>query len=161
VVMAISTNAGGGTLSGTKTRAASSGVATFNDLSIDLIGTAYKITATSGALFTPASAAFNITSGTATQLVLPQQPSSAVAAVSISPAITVTAKDANGNVDTNYATDIVVAISTNPGSGTLSGTTTRTPSSGVATFNNLTIDKVGTAYKLTATAALLTSAASS
>ena len=41
VTVAIGTNAGGGTLSGTKTVAASGGVATFNTLSIDKIGRAH------------------------------------------------------------------------------------------------------------------------
>src|SRR2546422_9307793 len=61
VTVAIGTNAGGGTLSGARTHAAVSGVATFSGLSIDKAGTGYTLTATGAGSAT--SAAFNITAG--------------------------------------------------------------------------------------------------
>ena len=68
ITLAIGTNAGGGTLSGTFTTvAAVAGVATFSDLSINLTGTGYTLTAAdAAALLTGAtSSAFNITAGAA------------------------------------------------------------------------------------------------
>ena len=41
-----------------------------------------------------------------------------------------------------------MAIGTNPGGGTLSGTTTVAAVAGVATFSNLSINKAGTGYTL-------------
>jgi len=60
VTIAIKTNPGAGTLSGTLTVAAASGVATFTDLSINNIGTGYTLTATSGGLTSATSSTFNI-----------------------------------------------------------------------------------------------------
>src|SRR5947199_36 len=67
VSVAIGTNPSTGTLAGTKVVAAVGGVATFSGLSIDKVGTGYTLTATGAGSAT--SAAFNITAGTATQLV--------------------------------------------------------------------------------------------
>ena len=69
----------------------------------------------------------------------------------MSPAVTVAVEDANGNVETSdNATQVSLAIGTNPGSGTLSGGTAVTVSAGVATFSALSINKTGTGYTLTA-----------
>jgi hypothetical protein len=57
-------------------------------------------------------------------------------------------------------TEVTTSISTNPGGGTLSGTTTVASSNGVAAFGNLQIDKPGAGYDLAATAPGLTSATS-
>ena len=56
---------------------------------------------------------------------------------------------------------MTLAIGTNPGGGTLSGTTTVAAVNGVATFSNLSINKVGTGYTLTASDGSLTAATSS
>src|ERR1035441_4922283 len=64
VTVAIGTNAGpGGVLSGTLTKAAVAGVASFSGLGlkIDLIGTGYTLAATDGGLTSATSSAFNIT----------------------------------------------------------------------------------------------------
>lgn len=57
-------------------------------------------------------------------------------------------------------TKVTISISTNPGGGTLTGTTTVASSNGVAAFGNLQIDKPGTGYDLAAAAPGLTSATS-
>src|SRR5438132_1064278 len=161
ITVAIGTNPGSGTLSGTTTVTASGGVATFSNLSINKTGTGYTLSATSSGLTSATSGAFNITAGTATQLVFGQQPTNTVAGVSISPAVTLLVEDANGNVVTGSTASITVAIGTNPGGGTLSGTKTVSAVSGVATFSALSIDKTGTGYTLTATSTGVTSATSS
>ena len=75
VTVAIGTNAGGGTLSGTTTVAASGGVASFSTLSIDRVGNGYTLTAADGGLTGATSGSFNITLSTATHLVFGVQPS--------------------------------------------------------------------------------------
>src|SRR5213076_161266 len=122
VTVAIGTNPGSGTLAGTATVAATAGVASFANLSINKVGTGYTLTATGAGSAT--SAAFNITAGTATQLVFSVQPSSETAGASITPAVQVTAQDAQGNTATGFTGNVTVAIGTNPSSGTLSGTKT-------------------------------------
>ena len=65
--------------------------------------------------------------------------------------MTVAVEDANGNIETSdNATQVSLAIGTNPASGTLSGGSAVTVSSGVATFSGLSIDTAGTGYTLTA-----------
>jgi hypothetical protein len=59
--------------------------------------------------------------------------------------------DASGLLVTNAKAAVTVAIAANPGSGKLSGTTTVNTSRGVASFSNLSIDKPGFGYTLTAT----------
>src|SRR5437773_389612 len=149
ITVAIGTNPSSGALSGTLTHAAVAGVATFSGLSIDKAGTGYTLTATGAGSTT--SSAFNITAGTATQLVFSVQPTNAVAGAAITPAVQVTAQDGNGNTATGFTGNITVAIGTNPGTGTLSGTKTVAAVAGVATFSGLSIDKTGTGYTLTAT----------
>ncbi len=161
VTVAILANPGTGTLSGTLSGAASSGVATFSNLSINKTGTGYTLNATSTGLTAAVSTTFNVAPGTASKLGFTTQPAAVVAGVSISPAVAVAVQDTNGNTVTSSSATVTVAIGTNPGSGTLSGATSVAASSGVATFSNLSINKTGTGYTLTAASASLTGATSS
>ena len=68
VTVAIGNNPGSSTLSGTATVNAVAGIATFSGLSLNKIGTAYTLVASSASLTSGTSAGFNITAGTATQL---------------------------------------------------------------------------------------------
>src|SRR5260370_31844962 len=88
------------------------------------------------------SAAFNITAGTATQLVFNVQPTNTAAGAAITPDVQMTAQDGSGNTATGFTGNITVAIGTNPNNGTLTGTLTHAAVSGVATFSGLSIDKV-------------------
>ncbi len=150
VTVAIGANPGGGTLSGTTTVAATAGVATFTNLSINRTGNGYTLTASSPGLTGAESAPFNIVPGAAAQLVFTVQPSTVVAGTAITPAVVVTARDASGNTATGFAGSVALAIGANPGGGTLSGTTAVGAVAGVATFPNLSIDRTGTGYTLTA-----------
>jgi hypothetical protein len=160
VHLSITLNPGGGVLSGTATVAAFMGVATFSDLSIDKAGIGYQLQATAGGLISATSAAFDIVPGPATQLVFTVQPSNTAAGAVISPAVRVAAVDAFGNTATGFVADVTIAISANPGGGTLSGTTTVTPLAGVAIFGDLSIDKTGSGYQLSASTGGLTPATS-
>src|SRR6266700_933495 len=161
VSIATGTNPGGATFSGTTPVAAIGGVATFYDLSLNKTGTGYTLTA-SGSGFAPVtSAPFEITPGAATQLAFTAQPTNTVAGAIISPAVQVTALDPAGNAVPGFTGSVTVAFGNNPGGSTLSGTTTVTAVNGVASFGDLSANKTGTSYWLTATATGLSRATSS
>ncbi|MFN2420511.1 MAG: beta strand repeat-containing protein, partial [Gemmatimonadota bacterium] len=160
VTIAIGANPAGGALSGTTTVAAVGGVATFSNLRIDRAGNGYTLVASASGLTSATSVAFNITLGSATQLVFGQQPSNTPAGAPIAPAVTVRALDGAGNLVTSFTGSVTIAIGANPAGGTLSGTTTVAAVGGVATFSNLRIDKAGTGYTLVANSSGLTSATS-
>jgi Big-like domain-containing protein/invasin-like protein len=152
VTIGIVTNPGGGTLSGTATVAASAGVATFPGLSIDKAGAGYTLSAAASGVSGASSTAFDVTPGAAAKLVFTVQPAGVIAGAAIAPAVQVTAQDAQGNTDPTFTGNVTVAIGTNAGGGTLAGTTTLAAVSGVASFANLSIDKAGAGYTLTAVA---------
>ena len=161
VTIAIAANPSSGALSGTLAVAAVNGVASFSNLSINKTGIGYTLSASATNLTSATSSAFNVTAGTASKLVFSAQPTNVSAGASITPAVTVSIEDALGNLVTTATNPITIAIGTNPAGGTLSGTAVTTASGGIATFSNLSIDKVGTGYTLTATATNLTGATSS
>ncbi|MGZ6978188.1 MAG: hypothetical protein ACXVJW_08785, partial [Acidimicrobiia bacterium] len=135
-----------------------SGQASFGGCSIDKAGNNYTLTATDTVTnVTVASSPFNVSVGSPTKLAFAQQPSNATAGASISPAVTVQVQDAGGNLTTSTVS-VTVAIGTNPGGGTLSGTIPIDAVNGTATFSNLSINKVGTGYTLHATSGSLTAA---
>jgi hypothetical protein len=71
----------------------------------------------------------------------------------ILPAVQVTVQDGSGATATNWTTPITVALGANPGGATLTGTLTRTPVNGVATFDDLRISSPGVGFTLRATSA--------
>ena len=96
------------------------------------------------------NATVTFASGNASRLQFQQQPTSAVSGATISPAVTVRAVDSNNNTVATFNGSVTLSIGNDPGGGALSGTTTRTAVNGVATFNDLSIDKAGTGYTLVA-----------
>ena len=136
------------------------GVATFSNLTLNKVGTGYTLTAAASGLTGATSQPFN--DRTARRPGWSFNPSRPIPlpARAISPAITVAVQDADGNTVTTATTPVTLALGANPGSATLGGTLTVNAVNGVATFNNLTLDKVGTGYTLTAAAAGLTGATS-
>ena len=72
----------------------------------------------------------------------------------------VAVQDVGGNTVLSYSGNVTIAIGTNPAAGILSGTTSISISNGVATFTNLSIDKAGTGYTLTATCSSLSQSTS-
>jgi hypothetical protein len=150
VTAAIGTNPGSGTLSGTLAVAASGGVATFSNLSINKVGVGYTLTFT-GSLTTDTSTTFNVT---ADRYDYGQEPTNTAANSLITPAITVRAEDSSGGLDTTYTGNVTLAIGTNPSGGTLNGTLVRAAVAGVATFSNNNINLAGVGYTLVASGSL-------
>src|SRR5207247_1272440 len=129
-------------------------------LSLNKTGTGYWLTATATGLNPATSGVFDITAGVATQLVFGTQPSTTVANRLITPAVKVRALDALGNLVPSFTGSVTVALGANPGGSTLSGTTTVAAVNGVATFVDLSLNKTGTGYTLTASVSGFTSATS-
>jgi hypothetical protein len=161
VTVVIGDNPNSGTLSGTTTVAAVAGVASFTDLSIDRTGPGYTLQATSTPLTAATSAPIDVIAGLATQLAFTVQPSNTAVGATITPAVQVRARDAQGNTATSFTGDITVALGTNPGGGTLSGTLTQAAVAGVAVFNDLSISQSGNGKRLVATASGLSNSTSS
>lgn len=148
------------------------GVAQFPDLRVDLVGTAYTLvatgTVTQTGVITPVainlpalpSLPFDVTQGAAYALkVLVQPVNTAVglpnrpAVLTGTPAVQVAVVDAGGNtVTTDNTTVVTIGFSTggNPTTAVLGGTLARTVINGIAYFDDLTVDMVGTGYQLTA-----------
>ncbi len=160
VTVAIGSNPGSATLSGTATAKAVAGIATFSDLKLNRPGTAYTFVFSSASLAAASSAPFNITAGDATQLVFGAMPSAVDAGITIAPPVTVSAQDAAGNAVASFTGPVTIAIGSNPGGSVRGGTATRNAVAGVATFSDLTLNRSGTPYTFTASAPGLTDATS-
>jgi len=111
------------------------------------------VTAAAGGVAITQAVNVTVTAGTAAALVFTAQPGGGAAGVTIAPPVQVTAQDAFGNPVTGFTSAVTIALGANPGAATLSGTTVRTAAAGVATFNDLSLDKAGSGYTLTASAA--------
>lgn len=132
-----------------------------NDAAVSNGSYTYQVTAVYRTWSTAGTSSGTVTVSNATKVAFTTQPSTTAATASITPAVAVTVQTATGSTVTIGGIVVSLAISTNPGGGTLSGTTTaNTSTSGVATFSALSIDKAGAGYQLTATSSGLTSATS-
>jgi hypothetical protein len=92
-----------------------------------------------------------VTPAAADHLAFVQQPTDTVAGAAISPAVTVQVLDRFGNLTTTSA-GVTVSLSGSPSGASLGGTRTQPAVGGVATFDDLSITRAGTGYRLTATA---------
>ena len=93
----------------------------------------------------------------ATRLVLTSGPTAGANVPSgTSVPLVVSAQDVDGDPAPFFSGDITIALSTNPGEATLSGTTTVTAVAGVASFAAISIVTPGTGYVLQATSGTLT-----
>jgi len=109
----------------------------------------------SGGFSTTNVATLTKTGGAAKVMTFGVQPSDANVTLAITPAVTVQLQDKFGNVSSS-ASAVTMAIGTNPGGGVLGGTTNVNAVSGTATFDDLSINKSGAGYTLTASSAGLT-----
>ncbi len=155
ITLAIGTNPGGAlTCTGGNTLAATNGVANFAGCKITGKAGAYTLTAAATGLPTITSNTFNITFGAASQLVFSTQPGGGVDGIAwaapAQPAITV--EDQSGNVVTNSAASISLALGTNPGGAIGCATMPLTPTNGVATFAGCEIVGKTGSYTVTAAA---------
>ncbi len=96
----------------------------------------------------------------ATQLAFSVQPSAANGGLPVSPPIQVEIRDASGNIVTGATNSVTLTLGTNVADGTLWGTTTVNAVRGTATFPDLSVDRPGTGYTMSATSAPLAGATS-
>ncbi len=160
ITIALGNNPAGATLSGTKTVAATAGVASFPGLSINRSGVGYTLTATSGTLISATSNPFNVIPSDPTTLVFTASPGTTAARAILTPHPRVEIRDASGNLVTDSTAEVTIVLT---GSGVLGGTTTVNAVNGVATFTDLTVGTPGTfpgQFTLTATSGSLTAAIS-
>lgn len=152
VTIALGASAGSGppaTLTGDLTVNAAGGVATFTGLQITTARQGYTVTATSAGLPMATSDAFQIVPDAATDIGFIAQPASVSAGVPFS--MQVAAQDQFDNVVTNATGGVTLTLAANPGSATLSGTRVAAFSQGIASFADLTLDKVAQGYTINAT----------
>ncbi|HEX7546391.1 MAG TPA: hypothetical protein VF368_06670, partial [Gemmatimonadaceae bacterium] len=157
VTLALNANPGGSTVAGTLTVSAAAGVATFSDISLNKAASGYTLNASSGALTPVTTNAFSISAGLASQLVVTAQPANGTAGITLAP-IGITAEDSFGNIASTFTGPVTLAFNANPGGSTLGGTLTVAAVGGVATFTDISLNKVATGYTLRAASGSLTSA---
>jgi hypothetical protein len=138
-------------LGGTTTVNAVKGVATFDIIGIEATGAGYTLEASIPEGETATSKPFNI--GDYLQFL--QQPDSAAAGRTISPAVTVEVLAPDGSPDTTTTGDTITLSIEHDASGqnaALSGTLTEpvNATTGIATFNGLSINDLGSGYTLLA-----------
>ena len=101
--------------------------------------------------------AADVTAGTPVQLAITTAPPASLTANNPF-GLTVSVEDGFGNVATGYSGSVTLSLSSNPGSGTLQGTTSVNAVNGVATFSGLSLNTAGSGYVLQASAGNLTTA---
>jgi hypothetical protein len=120
-------------LGGTTSKAASSGSATFSDLTINQYGTGYTLSASAtGLTSAPQSSAFNVSYGTKTKLGFATQPSNSFANTALITMPIVAVQDAQGNT-VETATDTITLAAQEGGGGTLYTSVGGTPVTKAAT----------------------------
>jgi adhesin/invasin len=142
----------------TATATAVNGTVTFSNLVINTAGT-YTLAATDGSLTGATSNSLTISAAAASKLVFGQQPTNTRHGSTMSPAVTVFVEDAFGNVCTTNNSTVTLTLSSNSFSNG-SRTVTVSAVNGVATFNSLIINAIGSNYSLNATDGALTNARS-
>ncbi|MGI5863912.1 MAG: Ig-like domain-containing protein [Myxococcales bacterium] len=158
VTVALGANPGQATLAGTLSVRANAGIATFSDLKLTKAATGYELVATASGLAGATSEPFIVAPAAPARLGFVVHPSTVTAGAAIAPAVQVAVEDEFGNRVTEASTTVTVALGTNPGTATLSGTTTVETAGGIATFDSLSLDKAARGYVLAASADGLTTA---
>ena len=164
ISLAIGTNPSSGTLTGgTPAVAPVSGIATFNNLSINNTGVGYTLTATATpVLTTGTSAAFNVVTAPANFLQFSTQPVSTTAGTSFTVAVTikdgVTGNPVTGSSFTIHLSTFPSTVSIFPAATTTVLAATN-PATGIATYSNISLQTAGT-YNLVATEAAASGASS-
>jgi hypothetical protein len=101
------------------------------------------ITATAaGLLPSPLTIAATAGAGAPAQLAITAAPTAGVAGIALTPALVVAVEDTAGNVATSFTGNVTVALPAGS-TATLGGTVTRAAVAGIATFDDLTLNRVG------------------
>ncbi len=147
ITIAMGSNPGGATLAGTTTAFTVAGVATFSNLRIDRGGTGYTLVARSGPATPLTSTPFDVSER---RLAFVVQPTNALTGGAIAPAVQVAIQDGTGATITTANDPVTIQLGTNPSGATLSGTLTVNAVNGIATFQDLSLDRADAGYTLAA-----------
>ena len=158
VTVQIASGPAGGTLSGTLTETADSGVASFSGLTFNEPGS-YVLTVSGGGL-SGSIGPIQVVAGPAVQLVLTTEPPADVG-LDEEFQVVVAAEDSLGFVDASYSGTATVSLISNPGVATLGGVLTVAIEDGVATFSGLTLNVADDGYLLQVTSTTLVPATTS
>jgi hypothetical protein len=156
VVLSINSGPVGAVLSGQISVNTVNGVATFNGVSADLLGT-YTLIATAGAITSPVTSAFTVETP---QLAFVEQPASMLLGGSMATPVEVELEDQSGNLVDSSGSVVTLRINSGPAGAVLSGQTLADTVNGVATFSGLSANLLGT-YTLIASTNSVTSPVSS
>lgn len=130
VSLALGTNPGGAKLSGTMTKTAVAGIATFSDLQLDKVAAGYTLVATSGGVTSAASTTFGVSAGAPARIVITAgNQQTAAAGTTLPTAYGVRVSDAFGNHIPAAAVSWTVAT----GGGSVSASQGTTDTAGSAT----------------------------
>jgi hypothetical protein len=134
--------------------AASSGIATFTNLAQYTAGVGYRMNVGGPSLGGANSVVYDVAAGPPAKLGFVVQPqNNANVATAFSPDVQVSGQDSVGNTLPDFGTPITLALTGGTAGASLVGTKTVTPQTGgISTFASMSVDRMGTAYQLTATA---------
>ncbi len=160
VTIALGGGPAGATLSGSANVNAVAGIAVFPSLSINKNGTGYTLVFSAAALTSVTTNSFDIALGPPSKLAFTVQPSSANAGSPIAPPIVVSAQDAAGNLTPSFTGTVSLALASNPGAAAIGGSLAAPAVAGSATFANVTLNRPGVDYGISASASGLSPASS-
>lgn len=149
VTVTFAITGGGGSVTGPSQTTGANGVATVGAWTLGTVAGANTLTATVGSL-TPVIFTAQAAPGDPATLAFTGQPSNAVAGATLSPAVSVELRDQYGNRATAATQTVTVSLANNPGSATLGGTVSAAAVEGIARFSDLTLNKSGDGYTLSA-----------
>lgn len=135
---------------GTSSVVAVNGIATFTGTGMTRAGTGYTLEAVADGVMSADSNTFNVNASAASRVVFDVQPLATPRSAVMIPNPVVKTADTYGNYVTGAAVNVVISLIDNTEGATLSGTTSRSISTGTATYNNLSVNTVGT-YRFRAT----------
>jgi hypothetical protein len=144
----------GGQVLGTLTATSTGGAATFPGLRAQRAGT-YRLRATVGTGAGTLGAPFTVSPAAPALLQVLAQPTGGVSNAVLAPTV-VLIGDQYGNLATNYAGNVAIALGANPSAATLGGTRTAIASGGSASFDTLTVSAAGAGYTLVASIGTVT-----
>ena len=163
VTIAIATGPPGATLTGTVTADLVAGEASLGDVRLPRAGSGYTLTASlvgNPAVLADITRVFTTVPAAPAELAFVTEPTASLAGVPITPAVRVAVLDAFGNLVTNASAPITLGFALAPTATQLLGTTTVTPTDGIARFADLRVDRIAANVRLRASAPGLPSATS-
>ncbi len=151
VTVGLASNSTTGVLAGTTSAVVMGGVATFSAVALQTAGSGFILSLSATGLASVSTSSIKVDPAAANHLKFSTEPPASVIAGGTF-SVQATAYDQYGNVDTNFASSISLALSTNPTLAKLYGTTTVAAKAGVAAFSGLYIETAATGYVITASA---------